>query len=95
MSNEASDFQGRIQDFGKRGGGGGVTVKYYNKEYREGVLREFLLTAAVDSHRSRRLRWLSTAKVGKNPRGTIPTVFLYFIYRSRPPKKPKYVKKDG
>ena len=40
---------------------------YYNKEYREGFPREFLSTADVDSHRSRRLRWLSTAEVDKNP----------------------------
>ena len=41
-------------------------VKRYNKEYREGFPREFVLTAAVDSLRSRMLRWLSTAKVCTN-----------------------------
>ena len=33
------------------------------------------------------------AEVGKIGRGTIPTVFLNFIYRFRSPKMLKYVKK--
>ena len=59
-----------------------ATLKYYNKEYREGEPREFLPTAAVGIDRTRRVRSIPTAKFGKNSRGTIPTVFLYFIYRS-------------
>ena len=51
---------------------------YYNKEYREGFPREFLLPTAVGSPLTL---------------GTIPTVFLYFIYRSRPPKMLKYLEK--
>ena len=31
-------------------------------------------------------------QVCTNSRGTIPTVFLYFIYRFRPPKMQKYVR---
>ena len=38
------------------------------------------------------VRSIPTAKVGKNSRGTIPTVFLYFIYHSRPSMMLKYVK---
>ena len=51
-------------------------ARYYNKEYREGFLRGFVLTAAVDSHRSRRLRWLSTAKVCTNSRGKSQRYFF-------------------
>ena len=50
--------------------------KYYNKEYREGFPRRFLSTADVDSHRSRRLRWLSTAEVDNNLRGISRRYFL-------------------
>ena len=45
-------------------------VVYYNKEYREGWLREFLPTAAVGICQSRRLRQILTAEVGKNSQGT-------------------------
>ena len=69
-----------------------ISLQYYNKEYREGEPREFLPTAAVGIDQTRRVRSIPTAKVGKNSRGTLPTVFLYFIYRSRPPKMLKYVK---
>ena len=62
----------------------GYTYMYYNKEYREGFPRECVLTLPVRRH--------STAKVSANPRGTIPTVFLYCIYRSRPSMMLKYVK---
>ena len=68
------------------------TREYYNKEYREGFPRECLLTAAVSEAPNpkgevlhSRPRWVNIPEV-------IPTVFLYFIYRSRPPKLLKYVK---
>ena len=67
-------------------------VAYYNKEYREGFPRGFLLTAAVDSHRSRRLRWLSTAKVGKNPLGISRRYFFILSTILRPHMMLKYVK---
>ena len=68
------------------------TRSYYNKEYREGFPRGFLHTAAVENPRTRRVKGFPTAKVCKNSRGTIPTVFLYFIYLSRPFMMLKYVK---
>ena len=48
----------------------------YNKEYREGFPREFLLTAAVGIDRTRRVRSIPTAKVCKNSHATIPKAFL-------------------
>ena len=36
---------------------------YYNKEYREGFPRRFVLPTAMDSPRTRRVRGQSTAKV--------------------------------
>ena len=56
-----------------------LTSMYYNKEYREGFPRGFLLTAAI-------------VKVSKTPEGLPMTVFLYLIYRSRPYKMLRYVK---
>ena len=69
-----------------------ICMKYYNKEYREAFPREFLLPAAVEMHRTPRVRCIPTTKGSKNSRGTLPPVFLYFIYRSRPLMILKYVK---
>ena len=52
-----------------------------------------LLPAAVDCHRTRGVRWQSTAKGSKLAPRDISTVFLCFIYHSRVPKMLKYVKK--
>ena len=46
-----------------------ISFTYYNKESREGFPRWHLLTAAVDCHRTRRVRWQSTAKESKCHRG--------------------------
>ena len=40
-----------------------IMDKYYNEEYREGFPRGFVFTAAVDSHKTQGVRWLSTTKV--------------------------------
>ena len=46
-----------------------MLVKYYNKEYREGFPRGFLLIAAVVCPQTRRVGGQSTAKVNKIPEG--------------------------
>ena len=65
----------------------------YSKEYREGVLRGFLLTAAMDSHRTQRLRWLSTARVGKNPRGISQQYFFILSIVPDPIRSLNYLTK--
>ena len=52
---------------------------YYNKEYREGFPRGFLLTAAVDCHQTRRVRRQFTAMVSDNPRGDPDGVSLFYL----------------
>ena len=49
------------------------------KKYRRDIPRGFLSTSAVDSHRSRRLRWLSTSAVDKNLLGN-PSRYSLSLY---------------
>ena len=52
-----------------------MTRNDYNKE---GFPRGVLSTAVVDCHRSRRLRWQSTAKVDKKNRGN-PSRYIFIL----------------
>ena len=70
-------FVFKLFDISKHLRGSGTADKI--KKFRRDVPRGFLLTSAVNSHLSLRLRWLSTAAVSKNPLGN-PSRYSLLYY---------------